>query len=236
MTRRPVPLDALQARIGHRFSDPALALRALTHLSALDPTAGREESYQRLEFLGDRVLGLVVAAMLFEAFPTAHEGELSRRLAELVRAEACAEVAGEMDLGPALVLGSGEAHSGGRRKRAILADACEALIGAVFLDGGLAAADGLIRRYWQPRMAAPRRPLRDAKTALQEWVQGRGLPAPTYRQTGRAGPDHRPLFQVLAEVPEMTPAEGQGRSKREAEQAAAAAFLAREGVWTEQAE
>jgi ribonuclease-3 len=236
MSRRPAPLDALQARIGYRFSDPAIAARAVTHLSALDTAAGREDSYQRLEFLGDRVLGLVVAAMLFEAFPTAHEGELSRRLAELVRAEACADVAREMDLGPALVLGAGEVRSGGRKKPAILADACEALIGAVFRDGGLAPAEALVRRYWAPRMAAPRRPLQDAKTALQEWVQGRGLPAPTYRETGRAGPDHRPLFQVMAEVPDMTPAEGQGRSKREAEQAAAAAFLAREGVWTEQGE
>jgi len=233
MSRHRALLHDLQARIGHRFGDPGLLSRALTHVSALSAPAAREGSYQRLEFLGDRVLGLAVAAMLLEAFPTADEGDLSRRLAELVRSEACAEVAEEMALGPVMVLGPGEVNSGGRRKRAILADVCEALIGAVFLDSDYATAAALIDRFWRPRMLAPRRPLRDAKTALQEWVQGHGLLAPTYREVARVGPDHRPTFQVAAEVEGMDPAVGQGRSKRIAEQDAAAAFLTREGIWQE---
>lgn len=231
MSRRSASLDALAGRIGHRFAEPGLLERALTHVSALGTGDGRQGSYQRLEFLGDRVLGLAVAAMLVEAFPAADEGELSRRLAELVRAEACADVAEEMQVGPAMVLGPGEVNSGGRRKRAILADVCEAVVGAVFLDAGYIAAAALVDRFWRLRMMAPRRPLRDAKTALQEWVQSRGLPAPTYREVVREGPDHRPLFQVAAEVRDMDPAVGQGRSKRSAEQAAAAALLVRERVW-----
>jgi len=236
MSRRRALFDDLQTRIDHRFGDPTLLERALTHVSALEASAGREGSYQRLEFLGDRVLGLAVAAMLVEAFPTADEGDLSRRLAELVRSEACAEVAVEMALGAALALGPGEINSGGRRKRAILADVCEAVIGAVFLDAGYAAAAALVDRFWHGRMMEPRRPLRDAKTALQEWVQGRGLPAPTYREVARSGPDHKPMFQVAAEVEGMTAVVGQGRSKRTAEQAAAEAFLTREGIWQERAD
>jgi len=220
----------LEDRIGYRFAEPAWLDRALTHSSAL--TAGRDRagSYQRLEFLGDHVLGLAISDMLFRAFPAATEGELSRRLAALVRKETCADVARAIDLGPAMRLGNSEIQAGGHRRAAILADVCEALIGAVFCDGGYAAAAALIERYWQDRMLKPSRPLRDPKTVLQEWAQARGMPAPSYREVERSGPDHSPEFRVAVELSEHTPAEGTGRSKRAAEQAAAAAMLAREGV------
>lgn len=223
----------LEGRLGHRFKDPGLLDRALTHVSAISGDKARIESYQRLEFLGDRVLGLVISDMLYTAFPDVPEGELSRRLAELVRAEACAEVADAMELGPAIRLGTGEASSGGRRKRALLSDICEAVIAAVYLDGGLEAARGLVERYWRERMMSPRRPLQDGKTALQEWAQGRGLPAPAYTVTERTGPDHHPLFRVEVVVQGFEAARGEGRPKRMAEQAAATSFLTREGIWTE---
>lgn len=219
----------LETTIGYRFRDKALLERALTHISALKGQ-GRTGSYQRLEFLGDHVLGLAVSEMLFEAFPKAEEGELSRRLADLVRRESCADVARAIDLGASLRLGASEIRSGGRSRIAILADVCESLIGAVFLDGGYKAAKVLVERYWADRMRKPARPLRDPKTILQEWAQARGLPTPSYREVERTGPHHDPVFRVAVVLPQRDPAEGRGRSKRAAEQAAAAALLAREGV------
>jgi ribonuclease-3 len=221
---------ALEERIGHRFTDKVLLEHALTHVSAVSGGKKRTESYQRLEFLGDHVLGLVISDLLFRSFPKADEGELSRRLADLVRKDACAEAAVAMDLGPYIKLGAGESQSGGRKKSAILADVCEALIGATFLDGGYEAAEQLIDRYWRERMLEPHRPLRDPKTMLQEWAQGRGLPAPAYRELERRGPHHRPEFRVAVDLPGIAATEGKGRSKRDAEQAAAAAMLEREGV------
>jgi ribonuclease-3 len=223
-------ISALEDRIGYRFAEYAWLDRALTHSSALSGGRDRGGSYQRLEFLGDHVLGLVISDMLFRAFPGATEGELSRRLAALVRRETCADVARTIDLGPVMRLGNSEIQAGGHRRTAILADVCEALIGAVFSDGGYAPAAALIERYWQGRMLKPPRPLRDPKTLLQEWAQARGMPAPSYREIERSGPDHSPEFRVAVELSERTPAEGTGRSKRAAEQAAAAAMLAREGV------
>jgi ribonuclease-3 len=219
----------LESTIGYRFKDAALLDRALTHISALKGQ-GRAGSYQRLEFLGDHVLGLAISEMLFAAFPKADEGELSRRLADLVRRETCADVARAIDLGTALRLGASEVRAGGRTKAAILADVCESLIGAVFLDGGYQAAKGFVERFWAERMRKPARPLRDPKTVLQEWAQGRGLPTPAYREVERTGPHHDPVFRVAVTLPDRDPAEGKGRSKRAAEQAAAAALLAREGV------
>jgi ribonuclease III len=219
----------LETRIGYEFADKSLLERALTHISALSGKS-RTSSYQRLEFLGDHVLGLIVSDMLFRAFPKADEGELSRRLADLVRKEACADVAREIDLSAAIRLGSSEASAGGRHRTAILADVCEALIGAVFLDGGYAASAGMVERLWGERLRTPARPLRDPKTVLQEWAQARGLPTPSYREISRTGPHHDPEFLVAVNLPEFTPAEGMGRSKRAAEQAAAAAMLSREGV------
>lgn len=220
-------LSSLEARIGHRFTDKGLLRRALTHVSS---ASSRGISYERLEFLGDRVLGLGVAHMLIGAYGQESEGLLSRRLAALVRKETCAEVAREWDVGPLIRLGEGEAMSGGREKNAILGDICEAIIGAVFLDGGAEAAERLVRAAFRDRMVTPGRNLQDAKTMLQEWAQGRRLPAPSYRLSGRSGPDHAPAFVVTVDVEGFPGARGAGASKRAAEQDAAQAFLTREGI------
>jgi ribonuclease-3 len=188
-------------------------------------------SYQRLEFLGDRVLALVISEMLIETFPRAAEGELAQRLTALVRNEACAEVARTLDLGEAIRLGGGEAQSGGRRKAAILGDACEALIGAVYLDGGLEPARRFVVQNWRDKMLAATSILRDAKTTLQEWAQGRGLAAPSYAIVGRSGPDHAPRFEVEVKVEGLPACRGAGSTRREAEQDAAAAALIGQGVW-----
>jgi ribonuclease-3 len=230
--RRAVAASALEKTIGYQFKDRELLERSLTHVSALGG-GNRASSYQRLEFLGDHVLGLIISDMLFHAFPKADEGELSRRLADLVRREACADVARAINLGEALRLGASEANAGGRLRTAILADACEGLVGAVFLDGGYAQAGALVERLWGERMRAPVRPLRDPKTILQEWAQARGLPTPVYREVARTGPHHNPEFRVAVALPNREPAEGLGRSKRAAEQAAAATLLGREGVPTD---
>lgn len=219
--------SGLEANVGHRFVNAALLKQALTHVSA---AAKRGDSYERLEFLGDRVLGLCVAHMLVEAFAEESEGLLSRRLAALVRKETCAEVAQEWGVGPFIHLGEGEAQTGGRNKNAILGDVCEAIIGAVFLDGGPQAAERIVRASFTPRMTAPGRMLQDAKTTLQEWAQGRKLAAPLYRLAGRSGPDHAPFFEMLVHVDGFAAAQGAGSSKRAAEQAAAEAFLAREQI------
>jgi ribonuclease-3 len=230
--RRKRPTAEFEERIGYKFKDAALLEQALTHISALSGR-NRAGSYQRLEFLGDHVLGLVISDMLYRTYPKADEGEMSRRLADLVRREACADVGRFIELGTAIRLGASESNAGGRGRTAILADVCEALVGAVFIDGGYQAASHLIARLWEPRLLAPARPLRDSKTVLQEWAQARGLPTPSYREVERRGPDHDPEFRVMVELPNHTPAEGVGRSKRAAEQAAAAAMLTREGVKAE---
>lgn len=215
-------LIELSKALGHPFRQPAFLAEALTHPSV----AGRAaHGYQRLEFLGDRVLGLVVADLLFRRYPDDDEGALSRRHAALVRADTLADVAEAIDLGAYLALSAGEASAGARGNRALLADACEAVIGALYVDGGLAAAAAFIERHWSARLAADE-PARDAKTALQEWAQGRGLPLPDYRTLSRTGPDHAPLFTVEARVEGLTPATAEGPSKRAAEQAAAALLLA----------
>ncbi len=230
LRRRKRGASVFEDRIGYRFTDAAMLESALTHISALKGARNRAGSYQRLEFLGDHVLGLVISDMLYRAFPKADEGELSRRLADLVRKETCAEIARMIDLGAAIRVGSSEANAGARSRPAILADVCEAVIGAVYLDGGYKAAEGLVERLWEVRLRATAQPLRDPKTVLQEWAQGRGLPTPVYREIARSGPDHNPEFRVAVQLPAFAPAEGVARSKRAAEQAAAAAMLAREGV------
>jgi ribonuclease III len=228
MRRKSAAERALQDRLGYQFADKSLLARALTHSSALSGS-NRAMSYQRLEFLGDRVLGLAIADLLLREFPKASEGELSRRLADLVRADACATVARAMELDAAIYLGATKGAKANLTP-AILADACEAVVGAVFLDGGYAPAAALVQRFWKERMLAPARPLRDPKTMLQEWAQGRGLPTPAYREIERSGPHHDPEFRISVELPDREPAEGVGRTKRAAEQAAAAAMLEREGV------
>ena len=221
---------AIEARIGHKFADPALLITAFTHVSALKPAHKRADSYQRLEFLGDHVLGLVVSDMLYRAFPNADEGELSKRLADLVRKESCADVAKSLGLFDDIKLGQVGAIASARLRKSVLGDICEAVIGAVFLDGGYAAAADFVERNWTERMHKLRRPLRDPKTTLQEWAQGKGLPTPVYREIERTGPHHDPQFRIAVELPGLAMAEGTGGSKRAAEKAAASAMIAREGV------
>ena len=217
-------LVAFAARIGHTFARPELLLRALTHASIATPT---RPDNQRLEFLGDRVLGLVMAEALLAADRGASEGQLAPRYNAMVRKEACADVAREIDLGEVLKLGRSEMMSGGRRKDALLADAMEAVIAAVYLDAGFDAARALILRLWGSRIGAVDADARDAKTALQEWAQPRALPPPAYSLAGRDGPDHEPLFTVEAKLATGEAARATAGSKRQAEQAAAKALLAR---------
>ncbi len=226
MSPRIDRLNDVMVRLGYRFADPKLLVEALTHSSAAGPS---KPSYERLEFLGDRVLGLSVADMLTVAFPNVPEGELSRRLTALVRSETCADVANELGLGAELRLGPGESQSGGRRKETILGDAAEAVIGAIYRDGGPAAAAAFVERFWRPRLERTVAAHRDPKSELQEWAQGRGLPLPNYREVARSGPDHEPEFILMVEVPGTDGAEGRGRSKRLAEQAAAEALLVQLG-------
>ena len=220
----------LEARIGSSFRDRLLLKRALTHVSAVKTSTARVETYQRLEFLGDRVLGLAISDMLFSTFPKADEGELSRRLADLVRKETCADVAKDWGAGPLIRFGGGESLTGATKITTILGDVCEAIIGAVFVDGGFDEARALVSREWGDRMRAPKRPLRDSKTALQEWAQARGLPAPSYTETDRSGPAHAPIFTVNVQVEGFAAIGASGASKRVAEQAAAKAFMEREGL------
>jgi ribonuclease III len=229
MSGRKKSPASLEKKIGHRFKDKRLLTEALTHVSAIG--GGKyKASYQRFEFLGDHVLGLAVADLLLREFPNAQEGELSQRLSDLVRKETCAEVGVALDLGAYIYFGRHELQSGGRKKKTIIADVCEAVIGAVYLDGGLAAAERFIHQYWRARALAPGRELRDAKTRLQEWAQKRGLPPPSYRQVERKGPDHRPMFRVAVDVEGSPWGEGEGATKRDAQRAAAAVALAARGI------
>lgn len=217
-------LQALQDRLGHAFADPRLLRRAVTHASMSGP--GREDN-QRLEFLGDRVLGLVMAEALLKADRKASEGQLAPRYNALVRKEACADVAREVGLGEALKLGRSEQMSGGRRKLALLGDAMEAVIAAVYLDAGFEVAQALILRLWGDRIGSVEEDAKDAKTALQEWAQGRGLPPPVYAVVERTGPDHAPVFTIEAQLASGETAQATASAKRQAEQAAAKALLER---------
>ncbi|MCW8842247.1 MAG: ribonuclease III [Rhodobacteraceae bacterium] len=217
-------LKALEARIGYRFSRPALLVRAVTHSSMSSPT---RDDNQRLEFLGDRVLGLVMAEALLAQDPEATEGQLAPRYNALVRKEACADVAREIALGDALKLGRSEMLSGGRRKQALLGDAMEALIAAVYLDAGFEPAKDMVVRLWGARVHQVDADARDAKTSLQEWAQGRGMKPPSYDMVGRTGPDHAPVFHIVVRLDSGESADASDNSKRKAEQAAAKALLDR---------
>ncbi|WP_300531647.1 ribonuclease III [uncultured Mameliella sp.] len=215
-------LITLQDSLGHRFADPRLLRRAVTHASMSGP--GREDN-QRLEFLGDRVLGLVMAEALLERDRTATEGQMAPRFNALVRKETCADVAREVGIGDALKLGRSEQLSGGRRKMALLGDAMEAVIAAVYLDAGFEAARALILRLWDKRIDAVEEDAKDAKTALQEWAQARGHQPPKYVETARSGPDHAPVFTIEVRLPDGASAEATAGSKRQAEQMAARTLL-----------
>lgn len=209
-------LEALQRRIGHRFADIPLLQTALTHASA-----GESENYQRLEFLGDRVLGLAIADILYARFPAESEGALARRLAALVQAGALARVARRIGLGEALILSGHEKKDNDN----ILADSLEALLGALYREAGFPACRAAVDRLWQEEMDAAIAPPQDPKTALQEWAQGRGLPLPSYTLVAREGPDHAPLFTLRVAVEGHAPAECQAPSRRAAEKGAAEKLL-----------
>lgn len=214
---------AFMARLGHDFARPELLQRALTHGSIASAT---RPDNQRLEFLGDRVLGLVMAEALFAADRQATEGQLAPRYNALVRGETCADIAREIGLGEVLKLGRSEMMSGGRRKEALLADAMEAVLAAIYLDAGYQVARDVILRLWADRMENIEDDPRDAKTALQEWAQSKGMPPPVYDQTGRSGPDHAPVFEITARLADGRQAIASGAgTKRSIEQAAAQALL-----------
>lgn len=218
-------MDELAAITGYAFRDEALARLALTHRSASG--RARTQTYERLEFLGDRVLALVIADLLYESFPDEDEGSLAKRLVALVRRETLADVARGLGLPPLIEMSRGEEDAGGRDNPATLADVCEALIGAIYRDGGLRAVRAFIRRNWLDRMASTEKPPKDAKTELQEWAQGRGLDLPEYREVGRSGPDHSPVFTIEVVVVGFPPVRGKGPTKRAAEQLAAERLLGR---------
>lgn len=217
-------LDAFAARLGHTFKQPEFLIRAVTHPSIASET---RPDNQRQEFLGDRVLGLVIAEALLHADPSAAEGQLAPRFNALVRKETCAAVARDIDIGVVLRLGRSEMMSGGRRKDALLADAMEAVIAAVHQDAGFAAARDVVLQLWKSRIETVEGDARDPKTSLQEWAQARGLAPPTYEAIGREGPDHAPMFTVEARLSTGEAEIARATSKRAAEQASAKALLAR---------
>lgn len=225
----PDPVGDLAARLPHRFARPELLLHALTHRSAADPRKQMLDSNERLEFIGDRVLALLMAEWLAERFPAEREGDLGKRLAALVAQDALAKVAAALDLAPALRIPPNEERSGVRNRASVLSDAVEAILGAIYLDGGLVPARELVRREWAPLLEASARPPVSPKTRLQEWTLGRALGLPEYMMVSSTGPSHSPVFvvRVLAAGQE---AEGSGESKRAAEQAAAEKLLAQLGA------
>ncbi|CCF18794.1 Ribonuclease 3 [Pseudorhizobium banfieldiae] len=218
----------LEELIGHHFADKQRLDRALTHAST---GSAKVSNYERLEFLGDRVLGLCVAELLFQSFPAAAEGELSVRLNQLVSAESCAQVADELELHRYIRTGADVKKLTGKRMLNVRADVVESLIAALYLDGGLEAARQFILRNWTERATRADGARRDAKTELQEWAHANFATTPSYRVEDRSGPDHDPRFTVTVEVKGVAPETGVDRSKRAAEQVAATKMLEREGVW-----
>ncbi len=215
-------LQRFSERLGHRFKDEGLLRQALTHASAANK---KDHDNQRLEFLGDRVLGLTISQALFEADRGAREGQLAPRFNALVRKEACAEVAEQINLGEALMLGRSEMRSGGRRKVALLGDAMEAIIAAVYLDSGFSTTQALILRLWGDRIYTAQERASDPKSSLQEWAQARGLSTPEYVDISRSGPDHQPVFIVEALLENGHAARGEAASKKTAQVHAATALL-----------
>ena len=223
--------DTVEQALGHSFADKALLRRALTHASYSGGQRDVAQTYQRYEFLGDRVLALVIADALTRRFPVADEGELARRLNHLVRAESCAAVAKTLGIDRHVLTDDLDVTKSTRAARAVLADVCEALIAALYLDGGLDVARRFILAHWQDLMEQADGARRDPKTALQEWAHARLKTTPLYTDVGRDGPDHAPVFEVEVAIDGLTPASARGKSKRDAQQAAAETMLMREGVW-----
>lgn len=219
----------LESKLEYRFKNQELLERALTHASVRSTNAARGDN-ERLEFIGDRVLGLAIAEALILAHPLAKEGELARLYNRHVRGHNCAMVGRAIGLGDHLILSDSEAENGGRKKETILADAMEAVLGAIFLDSGFDKASAVVKRLWLTDKDAAPQFGADPKSALQEWAQGRGLALPEYIEISRQGPDHAPRFMAEVRIAGRSPARGEGASKRAAEQAAATEFLQREGM------
>ena len=222
----------LETALGCKFRDQDLLVRALTHGSVRQSVNKRIDN-ERLVFLGDRVLGLVVAEHLHKSLPDVREGDLARRFNALVCGDTCAEVGKEIDLGRFLILSSSEADNGGREKETILADAVEAILGAVFIDRDFDAAKRVVHAIWGERLDEITTTKVDPKSALQEWAQSQSLRLPRYTEISRTGPDHNPCFVAEVSVEGIEPQQGEGSSKRSAQQEAARALLVREGVWRE---
>ena len=222
----PARLDEISERLGYRFRNLALLTEALTHGS----TQKHKGDYQRLEFLGDRVLGLVIAEHLFRAHPGDEEGQLTHVLSSLVRSEACAEAGDTIGLSDLVIIGAGERAKGMNLNRTVLGDAMEALVAAIYLDSGLDEARAFVLRCWDAQLKAPKLAAKDPKTFLQEWALARALPIPAYKIISREGPEHEPVFVVSVEVKDRPPAEGTAKAKRAAEMDAAEQFLKREGI------
>jgi ribonuclease-3 len=220
---------AVEEAVGHSFDDRSLLVRALTHASL---SGDGVRDLERLEFLGDRVLGLLTAEVLWRRYPNLSEGDLAPRLNAMVRKETCAEAARSWKLGPALRMSRGEERAGGRDKDAILGDACEALLGALYIDGGLEAARKAYDRFWLAQFDELSTQTIDPKTALQEWAQEKGYGTPRYNDIDREGPDHAPRFTVAVEVNGLKPEHATGSNKRVAQMRAARKMLEREDVWT----
>ena len=222
----------LEKALGCKFRNQDLLVRALTHGSVRQSAAKRIDN-ERLEFLGDRVLGLVIAEHLHKSLPDVREGDLARRFNALVCGDTCADVGKELGLGQFLILSSSEADNGGREKDTIIADAVEAVLAAVFLDRGFDAASRVVHTVWGERLDEIRTTKVDPKSALQEWAQSQSLRLPRYAEISRSGPDHNPCFIAEVRVDGLEPQRGEGSSKRSAQQAAARSLLEREGVWSE---
>lgn len=225
-----VDLRPLEQALGYQFFGRRHAVAALTHSSMRVSAEGRRvasESYERLEFLGDRVLGLVISEMLLFRFPSEREGDLAKRHTELVRRETLAEVAINLNLGPLIRMSRGEKDGGGQQKESLLADVVEALIAAIYLDGGISPVRSFIEKNWSPFLEAAKRPPRDPKTALQEWAQARALPLPIYELVTQSGPSHEPRFEISVTVEGQKPVVASAGSKRAAERDAAALLLER---------
>ena len=222
----------LQKRLGHEFSDLENLKLALTHASALSGSR-KNDHYERLEFLGDRVLGLCIASLLFESFPKEREGDLNLRFTSLVDRNTLSEIADEIGLFEFIRTGGGLKKSSGKRMQNIKADVLEAVIAAIHLDGGLEASSSFISHWWKRRIANSSAVSRSSKTTLQEWAHAQRLGTPTYREVSRSGPDHAPQFSIEVSLADQEPARGEGRTKQDAEQDAARQLLIREGVWGE---
>ena len=217
----PRPIEELEAKIEYNFNDKDLLRSALTHSST-----GKKNNYERLEFLGDRVLGLVIASLLYHKFPSEPEGDMAKRLASLVQGQTLADLSSRISLGEFIFFSESEAASGGAENNHILADVLEALIGALYIDGGFEQCQRLIETHWQDILHLMSSPPQHPKTSIQEWAQANGLPLPNYEIVSQSGPDHAPVFKVSVTVKGHPPITAEGRSRADAEKEVAALFMA----------